>query len=249
LKSALSGGNLSLTQAPNFDQAARIVACMAQVLSNPKTPVRPENLSSLGFCVLAPQLYIDAERFSSALSLDSIRKKVWERVSQYKYPDREKEEWLEKEEWFRTWFVPTLEGVKIDCISWEQIMVPSRVVLELADASAGDIRLSDHAARSMIWSVGFSARVCQPSTFRIVICPEASSAQNSMAAVSAQGRMVWVLMRRLNSSCRRSIAFEVRIDLHWLGGKRVKVNSLSPASSRLRFFGFETREQVENVLG
>ena len=64
-------------------------------------------------------------------------------------------------------------------------------------------------------------------------CPEASSAQNSMAAVSAQGSTVWVLIRRLNSSCNRSIAFEVRIDRHWLGGKRVKVNSRSPASSRL----------------
>jgi hypothetical protein len=29
------------------------------------------------------------------------------------------------------------------------------------------------------------------------------------------------------------MAFEVLIDFHWLGGKRVKVNSLSPASSRL----------------
>src|SRR5271154_2356191 len=37
-------------------------------------------------------------------------------------------------------------------------MVPSRVVLEFADASSGDVRLSDHAARSMIWSDGFSAR-------------------------------------------------------------------------------------------
>src|SRR5208337_3109135 len=62
----------------------------------------------------------------------------------------------------------------------------------------------------------------------MVICPEASSAHNNMAAVSAQGSTVWVLIRRLNSSCNRSIAFEVRIDFHWLGGKRVKVNSLSP---------------------
>jgi hypothetical protein len=67
----------------------------------------------------------------------------------------------------------------------------------------------------------------------MVIWPEASSAQNSMAAVSAQGSTVWVLILRLNSSCRRSIAFEVLIDFHWLGGKRVKVKSLSPASSRL----------------
>ena len=29
-------------------------------------------------------------------------------------------------------------------------VVPSRLVLELADASSGDMRLSDHAARSMI---------------------------------------------------------------------------------------------------
>src|SRR3954463_12765411 len=56
-------------------------------------------------------------------------------------------------------------------------------------------------------SVGFSASVGQPSTFLIVIWPEASSAQNSMAAVSAEGRTVWVLIRRLNSSCRRSTAF------------------------------------------
>ena len=56
-------------------------------------------------------------------------------------------------------------------------------------------------------SDGFSARVCHPSTLRMVIWPEASSAQNSMAAVSAQGSTVWVLILRLNSSCRRSIAF------------------------------------------
>ena len=55
----------------------------------------------------------------------------------------------------------------------------------------------------------------------MAICTEASSAQNSMAAVSAQGSTVWVLIRRLNSSCNRSIAFDVRIDFHWLGGKRV----------------------------
>jgi hypothetical protein len=64
-------------------------------------------------------------------------------------------------------------------------------------------------------------RLCQPSTFRIVICPEANNAQNNMAAVSALGRTVCVLIRRLNSSCRRSIAFEVRIDFHWLFGNPI----------------------------
>ena len=55
--------------------------------------------------------------------------------------------------------------------------------------------------------MGLVASVCQPSILRILIWPEASSAQNSMAAVSADGSTVCVLIRRLNSSCSRSIAF------------------------------------------
>ena len=66
--------------------------------------------------------------------------------------------------------------------------------------------------------MGFVASVCQPSTLRMLIWPEASSAQNSMAAVSADGSTVWVLILRLNSSCSRSIAFVVRALRHWLGG-------------------------------
>src|SRR3954464_12170628 len=54
-----------------------------------------------------------------------------------------------------------------------------------------------------------------------------------MAAVSADGSTVWVLILRLNSSCSRSIAFVVRRLRHWSGGRRVKVKSRSPASSRL----------------
>jgi hypothetical protein len=54
-----------------------------------------------------------------------------------------------------------------------------------------------------------------------------------MAAVSAEGSTVWVLIRRLNSSWSRSIALLVRALFHWLTGNRVKVNSRSPASSRL----------------
>ena len=57
--------------------------------------------------------------------------------------------------------------------------------------------------------------------------------QNNIAAVSADDSTVWVLICLLNSSCRRSIAFDVRIDFHWLFGNRANANSSSPASSRL----------------
>src|ERR1043166_3387872 len=58
--------------------------------------------------------------------------------------------------------------------------------------------------------MGFVAMVCQPSILRRTIWPEARRAQNSMAAVSAEGSTVWVLMRRLNSSCSRSMMFVER---------------------------------------
>ena len=67
----------------------------------------------------------------------------------------------------------------------------------------------------------------------MVIWPEASRARNSIAAVPAEGSAVWVLMRRLNSSCSRSMAFVVRADFHWFKGSRVKAKRASPASSRL----------------
>jgi len=70
-----------------------------------------------------------------------------------------------------------------------------------------------------------------------VICPLTNNAQNNMQAVSAQGSMHWVLMRRLNSSCSRSMALVVRMDFHWSLGKRRKVKSFLPASSRLSATG------------
>src|ERR1700719_5335531 len=76
--------------------------------------------------------------------------------------------------------------------------------------------------------MGFVARVCQPSTLRILVWPEASNAQNNMAAVSADGSTVCVLILRLNSSCSRAIALVVRALRHWLGGRLVKVKSRSP---------------------
>jgi hypothetical protein len=67
----------------------------------------------------------------------------------------------------------------------------------------------------------------------MLIWPEASSAQNNMAAVSADRSTICVLILRLNSSCRRSIAFVVRTLRHWGGGRRVKVKSRSPDSAEL----------------
>jgi hypothetical protein len=68
-------------------------------------------------------------------------------------------------------------------------------------------------------------REFEPSKVR----PEQSDRRRS----HGPGRLVCVLILRLNSSCSRSIAFVVRTLRHWLGGRRVKLKSRSPASSKL----------------
>src|SRR3954468_6788883 len=126
--------------------------------------------------------------------------------------------------------------------------VPSQRLLEIESSASDAMTVLAQAARSIMLLAGGWPRVCQPSTLRMLIWPEASRAQNSMAAVSAEGSTVCVLMRRLNSSCRRSIAFVVRADFHWLEGKRVKANSASPASSKLsataRYFSRHLRRNA-----
>src|SRR5436309_15269120 len=116
--------------------------------------------------------------------------------------------------------------------------VLSRFVLELrVTRSPAFPKVTSQAARSIGLSMVLVASVCQPSTLRMLIWPEASKAQNNMAAVAADGSTVWVFIRRLNSSCRRSIAFVVLALRHWLGERRVKVKRRSPASSRLSATG------------
>ena len=55
-------------------------------------------------------------------------------------------------------------------------------------------------------------------------------------------------MRRLNSSWRRSIAFVVRSDFHWQSGKRVKVNSRSPAPSKLSASAGDCAKQIPTQI-
>jgi hypothetical protein len=106
-----------VTNARDFDQAARNVACIAEMLCRAER--RPERLSSLGFFVLAPAERIDARNlFNPLLSKESINEKVTRRVSQYAgSPEGQR-----KAQWFRNWFTPALEHIKVSAISWEEII-------------------------------------------------------------------------------------------------------------------------------
>jgi hypothetical protein len=112
LFSRLSPG---VKHAPYFDQAARSIACIAEVLF--RALRWPEDLSSLGFFVLAPSEQVKINVFKNELTKESIQDKVLRRVSEYPSPDRET-----KDEWRRDWFLPTVQHMKIECLCWEEII-------------------------------------------------------------------------------------------------------------------------------
>ena len=108
MNSKLSSGT---SNAPYFDQAVRNVACIAEVLLRANRPA--DQLTDLAFYVLAPQAAIDNGKFTNELHHDSIMKKVVRRVGDYQG---------EKDDWHANWFLPLLEHVTIETLSWESLL-------------------------------------------------------------------------------------------------------------------------------
>jgi hypothetical protein len=102
--SRLSSG---VKNAAFFDQAARTVACIAEVLKGAECP--PSSIGVLGFFVVAPNAQIEASIFPQ-VERESIRRKVERRVGQYSG---------RHDRWFEDWFAATLERIEIGCVSWE----------------------------------------------------------------------------------------------------------------------------------
>ena len=98
-------------QAPDFDQAARSVACMAELLK--RAGRRPAEVDCLAFYLLAPASQIDAGLFAEEVDKASIGSKVKRRVDAYEGS---------RAAWHNHWFLPLLEGVEIQQISWESAL-------------------------------------------------------------------------------------------------------------------------------
>jgi hypothetical protein len=107
------GNRLStgVKNAPYFDQAARSVACVAEVLRRAEHD--PAEMDVLGFHVVAPAARIDDGVFAWDASIDAIRRKVARRVEDYAG---------ERDAWFEGWFLPTLERIDVQCLSWEDVV-------------------------------------------------------------------------------------------------------------------------------
>ncbi|MCW4049607.1 MAG: hypothetical protein NWE89_07700 [Candidatus Bathyarchaeota archaeon] len=70
-----------ITNAPDYDQAARSVACIAWAIKQANR--RAEDFESLGFYVIAPREQIMDDVFSSQVNKFSIKEKVERRIGAY----------------------------------------------------------------------------------------------------------------------------------------------------------------------
>jgi hypothetical protein len=109
LFSKLSAG---VKNAPDFDQAARNVACLAEVLCRAGRP--PADVPSLAFYVVAPASQVSDNVFADVMTKDSIQRKVLSRAEAYR-ADR-------IGPWLDNWFLPTLAHVQVACLTWEALL-------------------------------------------------------------------------------------------------------------------------------
>jgi hypothetical protein len=113
----------------NYDQATRTIACIAETISIKEKQIN--DLSRLGFYVVAPEKQIKFEpTFQTFLQKDSIRIKVQKRIKAYS--DSTDSEM--KNKWFAKWFLPTLDRVEIECMTWEEIIA----YISSCDSANGD---------------------------------------------------------------------------------------------------------------
>jgi hypothetical protein len=101
----------------SYDQAARTIACIAETLSIRHRQIK--DISKLGYYVVAPEKQFKFEpTFQTFLQKESIGIKVGKRIKAYSAsPDAET-----KNRWYQKWFLPTLEAIEIQCLSWEEII-------------------------------------------------------------------------------------------------------------------------------
>jgi hypothetical protein len=110
--SALARGT---SNARYYDQAARMVGCIAETLA--RAEHYPSGLTSLSFCVLAPASRIEQGVFAREMDKHSIRSKVERRVKEYVDQGEPS-----KRDWYAKWFLPTLERMSLRILSWEEIV-------------------------------------------------------------------------------------------------------------------------------
>ena len=102
--------------APKYNQVARNVACMCNICTTQKNDI---NEIKIGFFGLIPEIQLKNERtFNIYIAKQNIGETVLNRINQYK----ERSDFKEKIDWYNDKFVPFLEHINIQNISWESVI-------------------------------------------------------------------------------------------------------------------------------
>ena len=112
----LSRLSKGIKNAEYYNQAARYIACIAEILKRAK--MDPIVMASVSFYVIAPKSQIEKGLFAAELSKESISSIVEKGVKEH-----DDEHKTDKIKWFQDWFLPTLERTDIQSISWEDILL------------------------------------------------------------------------------------------------------------------------------
>ena len=111
-----SGLSKRTKHAPNYNQAARTIACMAEVIRH--SGRKPADIKNLSFYIIAPK--IKKKKFDKFIGKQAIEDGVQERVDNY--DNKNKNCNGNKAKWYREWFMPTLGSIEIKTIYWENII-------------------------------------------------------------------------------------------------------------------------------
>ena len=110
-----SGLSKGVTNARDYNQAARTVACMAELMR--QSSCDPTQMD-LAFYVLAPCEQINNHTFDEFMNLEDIERVVRKRCQDHDEP--------KKIDWFDESFRPVWEHIKVRCLSWEEILATIR---------------------------------------------------------------------------------------------------------------------------
>lgn len=102
--------------ADSYDQATRIVACMAETLQDHG---KVSDLESVGFFVLAPSSQIEQGIFDEQMNRNNIAKKVEDRIETHIANGKK---YGELRVWFQDVFNPLLGRLDLQTVPWESVI-------------------------------------------------------------------------------------------------------------------------------
>ena len=131
-----SGLSAGTTRAPEFNQAARNVACIAHLVSS--AGIDPSTFRSLGFVLLAPAARIAEGAFAAAIDKAAICAAVKLRAEGFD---------AAAAEWSKTCFDPVVLRVSVTAVSWESVLAQIASV-----DSAASARLQEFYAKCLLYN-------------------------------------------------------------------------------------------------